>query len=85
MFDSQFTKDAHEYFRDKLDNNMKDRVKTAVSHIENNPYRGPNIKKLVNRENEYRYRIGDYRVVYHVDKTKRMCTILSILPRGRVY
>ena len=50
MFDSQFTKDAHEYFRDKLDNNMKNRVKTAVSHIENNPYRGPNIKKLVNRE-----------------------------------
>ena len=44
-----------------------------------------NIKKLTNFEPAYRYRIGDYRIIYYPDKNTKHILLLSFSPRGSVY
>ena len=50
------------------------------------PYYGPNIKKLRGYAPQtWRYRIGSYRVFYHVDEQKRIVFILTIDDRKDAY
>lgn len=67
MFRILFAREASSQF-EKLDNDMKKRVKTALENISNNPFRSSQIKKLKGVTNEYRYRVGSYRILYHVKK-----------------
>lgn len=59
------------------------RVQDAVTALAENP-RPSNCKKLVGREG-WRIRVGDYRVVYEVEDTKQIVTILHIGHRRDVY
>ena len=70
---------------EKLDDDMKKRIKSALENISNNPFRSSQIKKLKGVTNEYRYRVGSYRIIYHVNKNDSLCTILGIRPRSRTY
>lgn len=84
MFDYRFVNESSKQYR-ALDKDTKRRVNVALETISESPFRGGNIRKLQGRENEYRYRVGRYRIIYHVDKASRMCTILGILPRQGAY
>ena len=42
---------------------MKKRVKTALENISNNRFRSSQIKKLKGVTKEYRYRVGNYRII----------------------
>ncbi len=59
------------------------RVRDAVITLAENP-RPSNCKKLVGREG-WRIRVGDYRVIYEVEDTKQIVTILHIGHRRDVY
>ena len=61
MFRILYTREASNQF-EKLDNDMKKRVKAALENISNNPFRSSQIKKLKGVTNEYRYRVGNYRI-----------------------
>jgi mRNA interferase RelE/StbE len=43
------------------------------------------VKKVEGRDDTYRVRLGDMRVVYGVDWVKKSVIIYQFLPRGRVY
>lgn len=60
------------------------RVKNLVEQLENNPQK-VNSKRLTGFKGLYRVRIGDYRVVYLVDKTIKIVTITKIGHRRGVY
>ena len=46
----------------------------------------PNIKALKGEfSGYYRYRVGDYRVIYEIDDNSKLVTILLIAHRSRVY
>ena len=62
---------------------MKKWVKAALENISNNPFRSSQIKKLKGVTNEYRYRVGNYRIIYHVNKDGSLCTILGIRSTDR--
>ena len=47
--------------------------------------RGDTIKKLSHHENLWRYRIGDYRLVYAVYPNSDLVQVLGIGPRGDIY
>ncbi|WP_017293334.1 type II toxin-antitoxin system RelE family toxin [Geminocystis herdmanii] len=47
----------------KLDKNIIPRLINAVEELAKNPY-PQGVKKLVNSENNYRIRVGDYRIIY---------------------
>ena len=44
----------------------------------------PNAKKLQDRSG-YRLRVGDWRVIYEIDKDEVVIIVLKIAPRGEVY
>ena len=43
------------------------------------------IKKLKGLSSAYRLRIGDYRVIYEIENTKLVITIVKIGSRGNIY
>lgn len=47
--------------------------------------RPPGCVKLANRTNEWRIRIGDYRVIYSIDDTNLTVTILAVRHRSKAY
>ena len=67
----------------KLDKNLAKRILDKISLLGSNPY-GQNSQKLGGGKG-YRIRIGDYRVVYTVDKTSKSVTIVRIRHRREVY
>ena len=54
--------------------------------IRHNPYSGPNIKKLRGYSPDtWRYRIGDFRIFYGVDKDRRVVEMLTVNLRRDAY
>jgi mRNA interferase RelE/StbE len=47
--------------------------------------RPPGCKKLQGGENEWRIRVGDYRVVYTIDDTKLLVEVTRIRHRSEAY
>lgn len=74
-------------FYETCPNVLAQRLNVCFLNLENDPYRGPNIKKLKTRAQEslYRYRIGDYRVIYEILAHEVVVLIVKIAPRGDVY
>ena len=66
---------------------LAERLNRCFEVLENNPFSGPQIKLLKNipKRKLYRYRVGDYRVVYEIDKKDRKVGVLLISPRASAY
>ena len=61
------------------------RLNKCFEDLEANPFWGPNIKVLKGEKRRYRYRIGDYRVIYGVDKENNKVFVTLIASRSSVY
>ncbi|MBI3761258.1 MAG: type II toxin-antitoxin system RelE/ParE family toxin [Chloroflexi bacterium] len=58
----------------------------ALRKICETPLRDMNIKRLKGRRRgQFRYRLGDIRIIYTVDAEKETVTIVAIGQRGRIY
>ena len=58
----------------------------CFSTLEQNPYQHPNIKALKgNLLGFYRFRVGDYRVVYEINEQAKQVNVTSIAHRSDVY
>ena len=68
---------------DRLPSAIYNRVRDKVISLEGNP-RPRGLKKLSGRE-EYRLRVGDYRILYVVDDNNHIVTIVSVGHRREVY
>ena len=84
MFDYRFINESRKQYKN-LNKRTKKRVNEALDEIMESPFRSPHIAKLKGRQDEYRYKLGDYRIVYHIDKKEQMCTILAIVSREGAY
>ena len=49
------------------------------------PWRDFDLKKIEGAENTYRIRVGNYRVVYFIEKEKKTIHILKFEHRGKIY
>ena len=80
-----------EYFRKQLANLNLRKIYLKIENfvypqLRVNPFFGPNIKKLKGEfEGNYRFRIGNYRLFYTVDKQKVIVFILEIANRKDAY
>ena len=74
-------------FVDKLDAHIKERIEKTLKRLENNPI--PSDSKFIGRDDNndkiFRYRIGEFRVLYLVDETSKIVLIVKIDKRPRVY
>ena len=64
---------------------MAEKLNKCFETLEINPFYGPNIKLLRGEKKLYRYRIGDYRIIYKIDKNAKKVIISLISPRPSVY
>lgn len=84
MYTVRFSKKAEKALK-KIDPVMRRRVFEKMQYLENNPRGGPNIKKMQGFANRYRYRIGDFRVVYEVMDKELIVWVLETDWRGNIY
>ena len=67
----------------KLDRGVRDRVLDAVQMISERPYVGSTL--VFDERRLYKFRVGDYRLIYEVDEEGRRVLFLVVDHRRRVY
>ena len=81
-YDVRLHPQAARAFR-RLQHTVRDRVAAAIDALADDP-RPPGTTKLAGRD-DYRIRVGDYRIVYAVDDGNHLVLIARIAHRRDVY
>ena len=79
----QFMKDIQQ-----IDRKLQGRVLEAITDLCRSPTtpRGDTVKPLTGeRKSLWRYRLGDFRLIYLPDETKRNVTLVAFASRGTIY
>jgi mRNA-degrading endonuclease RelE of RelBE toxin-antitoxin system len=66
----------------RLDRSLRERIHSAVNRYASEGY--GDVKRLKGSD-EYRLRVGDWRVRFALDVGERKMSILRVLPRGGAY
>jgi len=69
---------------DSLDDAVFKRVDRKILALADNP-RPPGCKKLRGYRDQWRIRVGDWRIVYFIDDAARLVTITRVAHRREVY
>lgn len=83
MYDIELTRNATRELR-RLNNPILRRLLNAIEDLKENP-RPQGSKKLVNTEELWRIRVGDYRIVYSIADEIKIVTITRVAHRKDVY
>ena len=84
MYKVQFSKQAGKDIRN-LPKTVIKRVIIASEGLATNPQPNGCKKLLGTKENLYRVRIGDYRIIYIIEETIRVVTVRNVRHRKDVY
>jgi len=68
----------------RLSSEIHDRVIAAIQALATNA-RPPGCRKLVGSKNDWRVRVGDYRVVYEIADEARLVRVNRVRHRREVY
>ena len=81
-----FLEDMEEDFRGRQEK-IRAKLKSYVyPKLRKQPYFGPHIVKLTGQEYDtWRYRIGDWRFFYEIDKDKKIVSMTAADDRGKAY
>lgn len=82
MYEIRLHRDAARAFR-RLHGPLRDRIRDAIDALAEEP-RPRGAVKLAGRD-DYRVRVGDYRIVYAVDDAERLVLVAGIAHRRDVY
>jgi mRNA interferase RelE/StbE len=85
MYNLVLTREAQKFY-EKAEPSLARRLNRCFDRLRQTPYNHPNIKRLRGHLAGYwRYRVGDWRVVYQADEDTRLITILLITHRSKAY
>ncbi len=79
----EFSKAASKQFK-KLPVNLQGRIQIKIDELATEP-RPDGVKKLKDRENAYRIKVGDYRILYKIIDDILLITVIKIGHRKDVY
>lgn len=69
----------------KMPRNQAYIIRTKIEGLKENPYSlNNNVKKLQSIEG-YRLRVGDWRIIYHIDNKVLKILVVKIAARGGIY
>jgi mRNA interferase RelE/StbE len=68
----------------RTDKTTRHRLINRLKEIQRNPYAG-DVEPLKGVPGGFRARVGDWRILYSVDKAQLTITVLKISPRGNAY
>ena len=83
MFEILVERGAEKDLR-RLSNPIHDRIIRAMSALAKNP-RPPGCRKLSGGENDWRIRVGDYRVIYQIADADQIVRVNRVRHRREVY
>ena len=83
MFEVVLERSAEKDLR-KLSDKVHERIIESISTLADNP-RPPGVKKLAGTANDWRIRVGDYRVLYEIAEAVRIVRIFRVRHRKDVY
>jgi len=66
----------------KIENATKARIVERLRDLKDNPER---VGKILKHSNFWSLRVGDYRAIYEIDRTRRQVIVLFIGHRKKVY
>ena len=85
MYDLILTRKAQRFY-EQADQSLASRLNRCFDQLSQNPYQHPNIKPLKGKLSGcFRYRLGNWRIIYTIDDSQGIITILLIASRGQVY
>lgn len=85
MYEVLLHPDAQEIYA-KADKSLAKKIARCLEQLEQNPLLHPNIKTLRGDfAGYYRYRIGDYRVIYSVEDELIQVLVITIVHRSEAY
>ncbi|RCJ18306.1 plasmid stabilization protein [Nostoc minutum NIES-26] len=85
MYELLLTRKAQKFY-EQVDASLAERLNRCFDQLRENPYEHPNIKRLKGSfAGLFRYRVGDWRIVYQIDEAQLIITILLIAHRSDVY
>lgn len=68
----------------RMPTNVAALIRGKIESLARDPFAAPGVKKLVGRD-EYRLRVGDWRVLYLLDGEQLKVLVMDIGPRGDIY
>ncbi len=85
MYNVQLSLDARNFYTN-ADKSLAKKLARCFEILEQNPRNYPNIKSLRGELlGYYRYRVGDYRVIYEIDDELKQVIVILIKHRSKVY
>ncbi|MFN2122249.1 MAG: type II toxin-antitoxin system RelE family toxin [Candidatus Promineifilaceae bacterium] len=70
--------------RKRIDPVVRNRIDQVLIGLQSEP-RPSGVKKLSGRQQEWRVRVGDYRILFEIDDDEQLITIWHIAHRRDVY
>jgi mRNA interferase RelE/StbE len=67
---------------EKIENTIKARIVERLRDLKDNPER---VGKVLKYSNFWSLRVGDYRAIYEIDRTRKQVIVLFIGHRKKVY
>ncbi|MEO0519254.1 MAG: type II toxin-antitoxin system RelE/ParE family toxin [Cyanobacteria bacterium P01_A01_bin.116] len=84
-YEVKLTKKALNFYQ-KSDVALVKKIDRCLEVLEKTPFNHANIKPLKGKlKGRYRYRLGQYRIIYRVNSQSVTVEVLLIGPRGDVY
>lgn len=83
MYELYIERSVEKSFR-KLERKTADRLIDIIKLLSENP-RPRGCRKLTDHENDFRLRVGEYRIVYEIDESRKAVTILAAGHRRDIY
>ena len=85
MYSVALSTDARRFF-ERADAALQRRLDRCFDRLKVDPHSGGNVKRLAgNLAGYFRYRVGDYRVIYRIDDPQQAVHVLKIAHRSEVY
>lgn len=63
---------------------MRRRISDAIDALRVDPFKSPNVKALKGSDG-YRLRVGEWRVIYRLEKERVVVVVIDVGPRGSIY
>ena len=80
----EFTRAGKKDFDAIRDVRLAKRIRAAIYALADDP-RPPGSRKLDGRQDEWRVRVGTWRVVYRIEDRRLVVVVVRVAPRGEVY
>ena len=69
---------------DRLDGPIRARVLRKIAALADDP-RPPGVTRLVDADDLWRIRVGDYRILYVIEDGRLLVVVVRVAGRGKVY